>query len=129
MEYRETPDMILRSEQIARELDREKAARAVRREEEKKRHEAEEARKKAEEAKRTAEWLQLTVEQVMKAAEYIAEHREEVMANDRKIIERHAKGNPTEIVEKHKGTHERFMARVAELRASRKSLPSNPWKS
>lgn len=47
-----------------------------------------------------AEWFELTIHQVDAAIRYIEENREVVESAYRAIIERHAKGNPPELVER-----------------------------
>ncbi len=44
-----------------------------------------------------ADWLQLSSAQVLVAIGYIDEHRGEVMATYRQILERSARGNPPEV--------------------------------
>jgi uncharacterized protein (DUF433 family) len=50
---------------------------------------------------------------------YIEEHKDEVMAENAKIEERIARGNPPEIEEKLKGSRERLLALREELRRKR----------
>ncbi len=61
-----------------------------------------------------AYWLGITVDQVKALIRYIEEHREEVMAENRKIVERIARGNPPEIEEKVKASHAKLLALKAE---------------
>jgi uncharacterized protein (DUF433 family) len=44
-----------------------------------------------------ANWLDLSSEEVLTAIRYIEEHKEEVLANYQKILDRCARGNPPEI--------------------------------
>jgi uncharacterized protein (DUF433 family) len=56
--------------------------------------------------------LRLSSAQVIAALDYIAAHRDEVMAEYQRILERHARGNPPEIEEKWRASH----AKLLELR-------------
>jgi uncharacterized protein (DUF433 family) len=55
-----------------------------------------------------AAWLRLSSAQVLAAIRYIEEHKDEVMANYRKILERCARGNPPEIQAKLDAIHEKY---------------------
>ncbi len=67
-------------------------------------------------AAQIAALFKLTVEEIQVALDYIAAHRDEVTADYQKILARHAKGNSPEVLEIIKGSHERLLARVAELK-------------
>jgi uncharacterized protein (DUF433 family) len=71
-----------------------------------------------------AAWLRLSSAQVLAAIKYIEEHKDEVMANYQKILERCARGNPPELQAKLDATHAKYQALWAERR--RKGLmPEN----
>jgi uncharacterized protein (DUF433 family) len=63
-----------------------------------------------------AELFQLTLEQVQAALQYIDEHKEQVWADYRQIMERHARGNPPETQAKVDATHAKYAPLWAELR-------------
>jgi uncharacterized protein (DUF433 family) len=63
-----------------------------------------------------ADTLELSSQQVEAAIRYIEEHRDEVMANYAKNMERINRGNPPEIQAKLDAGHERFLAMVRERR-------------
>lgn len=50
----------------------------------------------------------LSIEQICAAMKFIEEHREEVLANFRKIKERHARGNPPELRDKIDAMHAKY---------------------
>jgi uncharacterized protein (DUF433 family) len=66
-----------------------------------------------------ADQFDLSSHQVDAAIRYIEENRDEVMAEYEKILARHARGNPPEIQAKIDAGHERFLARVSELRQAK----------
>ena len=57
--------------------------------------------------------------QVDAAVNYINEHRDEVMAEYQRILERCARGNPPELQAKLDAGHERFLAMVRERRQAK----------
>jgi uncharacterized protein (DUF433 family) len=59
--------------------------------------------------------LRLTPEEVDVAIRYIEEHRDEVYPKHQRMVEWAAQGNPPHILEKLKKSHEKLMARKAEL--------------
>ncbi len=59
-------------------------------------------------------WLDLSREQVDAAIRYIDEHKEQVMAEYQKIMERINRGNPPELQAKLDAGHERFQAMIRE---------------
>lgn len=64
--------------------------------------------------------LRLSSDQVRAAAKYIEDHREEVMANYERILERHRTYEYSpEVKEKLRKNREEFQKRVAEIRARR----------
>jgi hypothetical protein len=65
--------------------------------------------------------LSLSSGQVEAAIRYIEEHRDEVMADYREMLERDARGNPPELQAKLDAGHERFLAMVKEMRASKRA--------
>ncbi len=67
-------------------------------------------------AEQIAPVLSITVAEVEALTRYIEEHKEEVMAVHRRIEERIARGNPPEIEERLKGSHERLLARIEAIR-------------
>jgi uncharacterized protein (DUF433 family) len=64
-----------------------------------------------------AAWLRLSSAQVIAAIEYIEAHKDEVMANYRKILERSARGNPPELQARLDATHAKYQAIWAERRS------------
>jgi uncharacterized protein (DUF433 family) len=66
-----------------------------------------------------AAWLRISSEEVLAAMKYIEEHKEEVMANYQKILDRCARGNPPELQAKLDATHAKYQELWADrLRAS-----------
>jgi uncharacterized protein (DUF433 family) len=63
--------------------------------------------------------LPITTAEVTALIRYIEEHKEEVMAQHRKIEERFARGNPPEIKAKFRASHAKFLALKAELQRKR----------
>src|SRR5438309_1153605 len=63
--------------------------------------------------------LGLSSAQVLTALEYIEQHKEEVLADYQKILDRVAKGNPPEIEEKLKGSRAKLEALKAKLKKER----------
>jgi uncharacterized protein (DUF433 family) len=59
-----------------------------------------------------ASTLDLSSRQIEAAVRYIDEHRDEVMADYREMLERDARGNPPELQAKLDAGHERFLAMV-----------------
>jgi uncharacterized protein (DUF433 family) len=59
-------------------------------------------------------FFRLSTRQVDAAVRYIEEHKDEVMAEYQKILERCARGNPPELQAKLDDGHERFLAMVRE---------------
>ena len=57
-----------------------------------------------------AQWYQLDVAQIQLALRYIEEHREEVLAVNRKILDRIARGNPPEVEAKRQASHAKLLA-------------------
>jgi uncharacterized protein (DUF433 family) len=72
--------------------------------------------------------LDLSSRQVLAAIKYIDEHKEEVMAEYQKILERCARGNPPELQAKLDATHAKYQAIFAERRRAKKEQRS-PMKS
>jgi uncharacterized protein (DUF433 family) len=64
-----------------------------------------------------ANWLDLSSEEVLVAIKYIEEHKEEVLADYQKILDRCARGNPPEIQAKLDASRERLRAFKDALRA------------
>jgi len=64
-------------------------------------------------------WLNLRKDQVDVATSYIEEHKEDVTAQYKKIMERINRGNPPELQEKLNAVHGSARARLEELRRSR----------
>jgi uncharacterized protein (DUF433 family) len=64
-------------------------------------------------------WLNLTRNQVQAAIHYIEEHKEEVMAEYEKIMDRINRGNPPELQARLDAVQGRARARLEELRRSR----------
>ncbi len=54
------------------------------------------------------------------AVRYIEEHRDEVMADYQRILDRDARGNPPKLQAKLDAGHERFLAMVRERREAKK---------
>ena len=63
-----------------------------------------------------AAWLRLSSAEVLAAIEYIERHKEEVLANYQKILDRCARGNPPEVQAKLDAIHAECQARWAERR-------------
>jgi uncharacterized protein (DUF433 family) len=63
-----------------------------------------------------AELFHVKEEQVRAAIEYVEAHREEVMAEYEKILERDRQGNPPEIRERFAQSHQKLMKLKDELR-------------
>jgi uncharacterized protein (DUF433 family) len=63
--------------------------------------------------------FRLSTRQVDAAVNYINEHRDEVMAEYQRILERCARGNPPELQAKLDAGHERFLAMVRERRQAK----------
>ncbi len=59
-------------------------------------------------------FFRLSTRQVNAAVRYIEEHKDEVMAEYQKILDRCARGNPPELQAKLDAGHERFLAMVRE---------------
>ena len=59
-------------------------------------------------------FFRLSTRQVDAAVRYIEEHKDEVMAEYQKILDRCARGNPPELQAKLDAGHERFLAMVQE---------------
>src|SRR5262245_27109518 len=68
---------------------------------------------------RIAATLSLSSRQVEVAIRYIEEHWDEVMEAYKRILARHARGNPPELQAKLDAGHERFLAMVRELREAK----------
>jgi len=64
-------------------------------------------------------WFDLRRDQVEAAIRYIEDHRDEVMAEYEKIMERINRGNPPELQAKLDAGHEHFLAMVRERRRSK----------
>ncbi|HVC93233.1 MAG TPA: DUF433 domain-containing protein [Pirellulales bacterium] len=58
--------------------------------------------------------FRLSCSQVEVAIDYIEAHKDEVQADYQKILDRHARGNPPELVAKAELSHAKFLAYVAE---------------
>jgi uncharacterized protein (DUF433 family) len=67
------------------------------------------------------QFLPLSVEQVRAALRFIEEHKTEVMANYRKMLDRCARGNPPEVEAKLVKTREKMRAVLKERRSRAKS--------
>ena len=65
--------------------------------------------------------LSLSSHQVEAALRYIEEHRDEVMANYERNMERIRRGNPPELQAKLDAGHERFLAMIQERRAAKET--------
>jgi uncharacterized protein (DUF433 family) len=61
-------------------------------------------------------WLRLNKDQVEAAIRYIDQHKDEVLAEYEKIMERINRGNPPELQSKLDAGHERFQEMVRERR-------------
>ncbi|HZW33684.1 MAG TPA: DUF433 domain-containing protein [Isosphaeraceae bacterium] len=66
-----------------------------------------------------ADTLELSSQQVEAAIRYIEEHRDEVMADYARNMERIHRGNPPELQAKLDAGHERFLAMVRERREAK----------
>ena len=66
-----------------------------------------------------ADTLELSSQQVEAAVRYIEEHRDEVMADYARNMERIHRGNPPELQAKLDAGHERFLAMVREIREAK----------
>jgi uncharacterized protein (DUF433 family) len=75
---------------------------------------------------RIAVWLRLSSAQVAAALEYIELHKDEVLAEYEKILERSRRGNPAELQAKLDKIHEEFQAMVAERKATREASANDP---
>lgn len=62
-----------------------------------------------------AEWYQLSIEQVQSALAYIKCYTTEIQEDYKKIVDRHAKGNPPELIERLKRS-EGAIERIRKLR-------------
>ncbi len=60
--------------------------------------------------------FRISSRQVEAAVQYIAEHKDEVMDQYNRILERSARGNPPELQAKLDAGHERFLAMVRDRR-------------
>jgi hypothetical protein len=63
--------------------------------------------------------LGLSSREVLAGLQFIEEHKEEVMAEYQKMLERDAQGNPPEVEAKLAGSREKLQAKLAELRAAK----------
>jgi uncharacterized protein (DUF433 family) len=63
-----------------------------------------------------AAWLKISSRQVLAAIQYIEEHKEEVLAEYQKMLDRGAKGNPPEIQAKLDAIHAEYEPLWAERR-------------
>ena len=63
--------------------------------------------------------FRLSTRQVDAAIRYIEDHRDEVMADYQRILDRDARGNPPELQAKLDAGHERFLAMAKARRESR----------
>jgi uncharacterized protein (DUF433 family) len=61
----------------------------------------------------------ISSDHVLALKQYFEEHKEEVLAENQKILERIARGNPPEIEERRKESHARVMALREELERKR----------
>jgi uncharacterized protein (DUF433 family) len=66
-----------------------------------------------------AAWLRISSTQVLAAIQYIDEHRAEVEAEYRRILEREARGNPPEIEEKRAASRAKLQALLEKQRRAR----------
>lgn len=69
-----------------------------------------------------AVWLRISSVQVAAALEYIEQHKEEVLAQYERILERNRRGNPPELQAKLDKIHEEFQAMLGERRAKQANL-------
>jgi uncharacterized protein (DUF433 family) len=69
--------------------------------------------------------FRLSSDQVLAAVGYINEHREEVEAEYRKMLERDAKGNPPELQAKLDATHAKFGPLLEERRGKQEARTSH----
>jgi uncharacterized protein (DUF433 family) len=69
--------------------------------------------------------LRLSSAQVLAAIRYIEEHRDEVMPEYQKMLERDARGNPPELQAKLDATYEKYKALWAERRRARAAEAEN----
>jgi uncharacterized protein (DUF433 family) len=67
----------------------------------------------------------LSSRQVLAAIAYYEQHKEEVMAEYQKILERSARGNPPELQAKLDETHAKYQAIWAERRRARQQQEAN----
>ena len=72
-----------------------------------------------------AVWLRISSMQVAAALEYIEQHKEEVLAEYEKILERELRGNPPELQAKLDRIHDEFAAFWAERKAKQKALSND----
>jgi uncharacterized protein (DUF433 family) len=72
-------------------------------------------------------WLNLKREQVDAAICYINDHKEEVMAEYEKIMERINRGNPSELQAKLDAGHARFQAMIRDRLRSRGQEIHHEW--
>jgi uncharacterized protein (DUF433 family) len=63
-----------------------------------------------------AAWLRISSRQVLAAIQYIEAHKEVVMANCQKMLERDARGNPPELQARLDATHAKYQALWADKR-------------
>ena len=68
-----------------------------------------------------ATWLRLSSMQVAAALEYIEQHKEEVLAEYERILERSRRGNPLELQAKLDAFHEEFKDMLAKRKAQQDS--------
>lgn len=66
-----------------------------------------------------AAWLRISSYQVLAAIKYIEEHKEEVLAEYQKMLERDARGNPPELQAKLDAIHAKYQALWAERRKAK----------
>ena len=76
-------------------------------------------------AEQIAPVLSISIAEVEALTRYIEEHRDEVMAVHRKIEERNARGNPPEVEERLRGSHERLLARIDAIRRAKTEGTTN----
>ena len=74
-----------------------------------------------------AAMFRISSRQVLAAIQYIDDHKDEVMANYHKLLEREARGNPPEMQARLDATHAKYQALWAERR--RQGLMPMPDKS
>ncbi len=72
-------------------------------------------------AQTIAVWLGISSEQVSAALDFIERHRDEVLADYQRILERSARGNPPELQAKLDAGHQRFMEMAIQRRTSRRN--------